>query len=99
MQIVASIPLTNRELSLTVGGNPADHSCVPRPCSNCPSCLLPANTDRIGGERGHCLEQRAARLQDPLPNRGIKVGLLPRPEQAGIRVAMVGVVSRDQHTV
>jgi hypothetical protein len=29
MQIVASIPLTNRELSPTVGGKPADQSCVP----------------------------------------------------------------------
>jgi hypothetical protein len=60
MQRIASIPLTNRELSPTVGGNPADHSCVPRPHSDCPSRLSPANTDRIGGELGHCLGQRAA---------------------------------------
>jgi hypothetical protein len=63
--MVASIPLTNRELSPTVGGNPADHSCVPRLCCDSPSRLSPANPDGSGGERVGCLGQRAARLQDP----------------------------------
>jgi hypothetical protein len=39
MQIVATIPLTNRELSPTVGGKPPDQSCVPVPYSDCPSRL------------------------------------------------------------
>jgi hypothetical protein len=96
MQIAASTPLTNRELSPTVGAKPAVRYCLPRPYPDYPSRLSPADRDRIAGASGPVVWRNMQ--GDYRTRRRLRVIVTrKRPRDATLPVLARGVKSVSFH--